>query len=316
MQSHWEIENRLHWVRDVTFDEDRSQVRTGQAPASWRAYHRHHPAPPGRPPQHRRRPTASRTRHRPPHQPAPDGMINDFAGALGGAVFVEHGRIFPTRVHSAGLLGDLTITRSGRYALREPSRGADTTPWFRPDAVTSDQRTFCHTYGRAEGAYEMVPGWSYSIVAALTSGPTSWTAPLDALRLRPGDHLQQVTADQLHTVGHRIVALGRWKAGDVPIRVVADCGYDGPYLAHQLADLPVEVCVRLRGDRVLYRDAPRRTLRLPYPQHLGIARPRHRPPTKNYARLSWCRIAVLAAQARMLCVRMDRPSRFQWKITW
>ncbi|MFD4144278.1 ISAs1 family transposase [Streptomyces sp. NPDC058572] len=31
-QSHWEIENRLHRVRDVTFDEDRSQVRTGNAP--------------------------------------------------------------------------------------------------------------------------------------------------------------------------------------------------------------------------------------------------------------------------------------------
>ncbi|WP_406177180.1 ISAs1 family transposase [Streptomyces sp. NBC_00996] len=31
-QSHWEIENRLHWVRDVTFDEDRSQIRTGNAP--------------------------------------------------------------------------------------------------------------------------------------------------------------------------------------------------------------------------------------------------------------------------------------------
>jgi len=31
-QGHWAIENRLHWVRDVTFDEDRSQVRTGNAP--------------------------------------------------------------------------------------------------------------------------------------------------------------------------------------------------------------------------------------------------------------------------------------------
>jgi hypothetical protein len=28
----WEIENRLHWVRDVTFDEDRSQVRRGTGP--------------------------------------------------------------------------------------------------------------------------------------------------------------------------------------------------------------------------------------------------------------------------------------------
>ncbi len=33
VQQHWGIENRLHWVRDVTFDEDRSQVRTGNAPA-------------------------------------------------------------------------------------------------------------------------------------------------------------------------------------------------------------------------------------------------------------------------------------------
>jgi hypothetical protein len=28
-RGHWGIENRLHWVRDVTFDEDRSQVRKG-----------------------------------------------------------------------------------------------------------------------------------------------------------------------------------------------------------------------------------------------------------------------------------------------
>ena len=32
VQGHWGIENRLHWVRDVTFDEDRSQIRTGAAP--------------------------------------------------------------------------------------------------------------------------------------------------------------------------------------------------------------------------------------------------------------------------------------------
>lgn len=32
VQGHWGIENRLHWVRDVSFDEDRSQVRTGHSP--------------------------------------------------------------------------------------------------------------------------------------------------------------------------------------------------------------------------------------------------------------------------------------------
>lgn len=32
VQGHWAIENKLHWVRDVTYDEDRSQVRTGAGP--------------------------------------------------------------------------------------------------------------------------------------------------------------------------------------------------------------------------------------------------------------------------------------------
>lgn len=31
-RGHWRIENSLHWVRDVTFDEDRSQVRTNSGP--------------------------------------------------------------------------------------------------------------------------------------------------------------------------------------------------------------------------------------------------------------------------------------------
>ena len=38
-RNHWTIENRLHWVRDVTFDEDRSRVRKGagaQVMASFR----------------------------------------------------------------------------------------------------------------------------------------------------------------------------------------------------------------------------------------------------------------------------------------
>ena len=31
-RSHWTIENRSHYVRDVTFNEDKSQIRTGYAP--------------------------------------------------------------------------------------------------------------------------------------------------------------------------------------------------------------------------------------------------------------------------------------------
>lgn len=36
-RGHWGIENRLHHVRDVTFDEDRSQMRSGAVPQTFAA---------------------------------------------------------------------------------------------------------------------------------------------------------------------------------------------------------------------------------------------------------------------------------------
>ena len=32
VRGHWHIENKLHWVRDVAYQEDKSLVRTGKAP--------------------------------------------------------------------------------------------------------------------------------------------------------------------------------------------------------------------------------------------------------------------------------------------
>jgi predicted transposase YbfD/YdcC len=32
IRGHWSIENKVHWVRDVTYDEDRCQIRTGTGP--------------------------------------------------------------------------------------------------------------------------------------------------------------------------------------------------------------------------------------------------------------------------------------------
>jgi predicted transposase YbfD/YdcC len=38
VRGHWSIENGSHYVRDVTFSEDRSQVRTGTAPQIWATF--------------------------------------------------------------------------------------------------------------------------------------------------------------------------------------------------------------------------------------------------------------------------------------
>jgi predicted transposase YbfD/YdcC len=37
-RQHWHIENKSYWVRDVTFDEDRSQVRSGSIPQIMAAF--------------------------------------------------------------------------------------------------------------------------------------------------------------------------------------------------------------------------------------------------------------------------------------
>ena len=56
IREHWHVENKLHWIRDVTFAEDLSQIRTGTAPRTWPPYATSpsaataSPAPPTSPP--------------------------------------------------------------------------------------------------------------------------------------------------------------------------------------------------------------------------------------------------------------------------
>lgn len=90
----------------------------------------------------------------------------------------------------------------------------DVSPWLRPDANACADRAFCHTFGRGEGKHQMVPGWPYSVVAALETGRTSWTAVLDAVRLEPGTDVAAVTTVQVREVVERLVAAGQWRPGD------------------------------------------------------------------------------------------------------
>ncbi|MYW04213.1 NF041680 family putative transposase [Streptomyces sp. SID3343] len=132
----------------------------------------------------------------------------------------------------------------------------DVSNWLRPDAPTSADRLFCHTYGRGRDQHLMIPGWPYSFVAALESGRTSWCQLLDAVRLGPEDDVAEVTARQVRRVVGDLVAGGRWSEGDPNILVVFDAGYDAPRMAHLLDGLPVEVLGRLRSDRVMRKPVP------------------------------------------------------------
>jgi hypothetical protein len=166
---------------------------------------------------------------------------------------LDRGRLDVDRLREALAGVPLPRAAGGRLVL-----AVDVTCWLRPDAHTSPQRVLCHTYGRGKDQHIMIPGWPYSFVVALETGRSSWTAPLDVVRLSPGDDLAAVTAAQLRGVVGRLVAAGQWRDGDPEILVVADAGYDGPRLAWLLRDLPVQVLARMRSDRVLRRASPQR----------------------------------------------------------
>jgi hypothetical protein len=166
-------------------------------------------------------------------------------GALYDAV--NHGRISVARLRRA--LAGLPLPRAGDGRLM---LAVDVSNWLRPGAATSPERLFCHVYGRGKGQAQMIPGWPYSVIAALEPGRTSWTAVLDAIRLGPDDDEAEVTAVQVRDVITRLADAGHWRDGDPPILVIFDAGYDPMRLAYRLADLPVEVLGRLRSDRVLH----------------------------------------------------------------
>jgi hypothetical protein len=127
-----------------------------------------------------------------------DGPVRNLAGLSlapehrrgHGALYdaVSHGRISITRLRRA--LAGLPLPRAadGRLML-----AGDVSCWLRPGAATSPDRLFCHVYGRGKGQAQ-IPGWPYSVVAALKPGRTPWTAVLDAVRLGPDDEQIAVTA--------------------------------------------------------------------------------------------------------------------------
>ncbi|WP_344641655.1 transposase [Kitasatospora cystarginea] len=69
-------------------------------------------------------------------------------------------------------------------------------------------------------------------------------------------HTAAVTARQLREVLRCIINAGHWATADPPVQVVADAGHDGPRLTHLLRDLPAQIVVRTRSERVFFHPVP------------------------------------------------------------
>jgi hypothetical protein len=130
---------------------------------------------------------------------------------------INHGRFDIGRFRKTLATLPLPRAADGRIVL-----AADVSSWLRPDAATCPDRSICHTYGRGKNEHRMIPGWPYSIVAALETGRTSWTALLDAIRLEPDANVAAITAVQLREVVTRLIEADRQRVGDPDILIVID----------------------------------------------------------------------------------------------
>jgi DDE superfamily endonuclease len=156
-----------------------------------------------------------------------------------------------------------------RFSARRLVVGVDITAWPRPDADCSPERVHCHQPCRCDGDRQTVGGWSYSLIAALGPGRSSWTAPLDIVRIGPTDDVTQVTAAQIRGLVARLVTAGQHTETDPPILIVLDAGYDIVRLTWLLADLPVVLLGRVRANRVMHGPPASRRAggRGPAPRH-------------------------------------------------
>jgi hypothetical protein len=134
----------------------------------------------------------------------------------------------------------------------------DASTYPRPWAATSPGREWHHhacpgSHG-SDGA--AVAGWAFQWLAQLGFSPDSWTAPQDQVRVGAGDDATRQAARQIIAHSARLRAAGETR---IPL-YVHDAGYDEAPLTWDLRDHlgQVQILVRLRNDRVLYRDPPPR----------------------------------------------------------
>jgi hypothetical protein len=126
----------------------------------------------------------------------------------------------------------------------------DVTTWPRCDAECSPQRGLYYHPSRHSAGQPIVAGWAWQWIAQLGFARDSWTAPVDARRLRPLEDTGQTAAAQIRALLARLPA-----GGPVPW-FVFDAGYDSAQLSLDLAEQRVAVLVRLRSDRCFYADPP------------------------------------------------------------
>lgn len=126
----------------------------------------------------------------------------------------------------------------------------DVSNWLRPDAVCSRERLVVQDKSaRTVGGHPVSSGWPFAVLAALEWGPSSWTAPVDAVRLGPSDALTQTTLEMVERVRTGFTAADRAET----LGFVFDAEYDLMALSYVVAGW-AHIVGRLRKNQVFHAE--------------------------------------------------------------
>lgn len=139
----------------------------------------------------------------------------------------------------------------GAALAAEPGAGrpvwaADGTPWPRPAARTSPERTYGHRTTPGLPQDGVVPAWEYEWLVDVPEPSGSWVRPLDVRRRGP-----RAAAPSAVVIEAAGAALAGRPAGAPRPVLVLDSTYDP--VAFARAGLGADVLVRLRSNRKFYR---------------------------------------------------------------
>ena len=138
----------------------------------------------------------------------------------------------------------------------------DASTWARCDAEMSPERGFHYSASLHSGSKPIVPGWSFQWISQLNWAHDSWTAPMDARRIKPSENATDATISQILRL---VKALEKDDGVDAPSMFVFDAGYDPIAIGDGLSDVNAQALVRISSKRVLHFD--------PAPPTRGRGRP-------------------------------------------
>jgi hypothetical protein len=176
--------------------------------------------------------------HSPPHLSL-ESVHRRGWGSLYAAL--RHGRIDTEALRC--LLASRFIATEECGNDRPPVYAIDVSVWARCDAEASPGRGYYYHPSRHSAGQPIVAGWAYQLVAALGFERDSWVAPVDAVRVRPEEDANDVAAEQVKGLLHRLP--GRSAA---PL-FVFDAGYNPVRLQRNLEGRNAQILVRLHSGR-------------------------------------------------------------------